>query len=192
MLQNTKHAKRGKILLIVLLMAALSFGIVLGTAAVRERVWGIYEQPVENLPVIASTSEIPLCAAEKADFHARAAYACYDEAGKTVAFRVETQANGYNDAVPIVIGSTVSADGSVLIGIEVLQQKESTYYGARIATSEFSARFSGRRMPLFLTGTAGRGAHVDGISGATLSSQAVVDAVNDAGAWVRTHTAKGE
>lgn len=183
---------QGRVWLVILLMAGLSLVIVLGTAAVREWVFGAYDRPVEDLPTVVLTEEISLSDAEKMHFHALAAYTCFDEAGKTVAFRVETQVIGYNEEVPIVVASTLRSDGAVLCGIEVVKQKESTYYGARIATSEFSARFSGRRMPLLLTGTAGRGAHIDGISGATLSSQAVVDAVNHAGAWVRAHIAKGE
>lgn len=169
-------------------MVVLSFVMIGGIAAVRDRVWGVYEQPVEDLPAIVSTT--PVAIEKFPNERVLALSHCYDRSGTLVAFRVETKEMGYNPEVPIVIASTITADNRALIGIEVLSQKESEYYGARIAKKEFTDRFSGRYLPVYLTGTAGRGAHVDGIAGATASSKAVVAAIEDARTFVEQYLMK--
>lgn len=62
----------------------------------------------------------------------------------------------------------------------MLSQHETEYLGARIATEGFAADFAGRKMPLKLADSARLGSPVDGLSGSTISAQAVVDGVNDA------------
>ena len=172
------------------IVAVLSAVVTVGTALAYRQVWGKFEQPAEPMPAVADEIAVPLDGAPTDAVQALTA--CYDAAGNTVAYRVRTQTMGYHPEQPIVLDVTVSADAGTLFGIAVVQQKESEYYGARIATEEFTSRFSGRKLPVFLTGTAGRGAHVDGISGATTSSKAVVAAVDTAYTFVRTYLAEGE
>ncbi len=177
-----KRRRRVVDIIAALGMVVLSFVVVGLIAATRQRVWGVYEQPVEDLPVIATVTPVSMT-----DFPSERVTAlsyCYDEAGTFVAYRVETQEMGYNPEVPIVIASTITADNRVLVGIEVVGQKESEYYGARIAKKEVPDRLAGRYLPVYLTGTAGRGAHVDGIAGATASSKAVVAAIEDARVFI--------
>lgn len=183
-----KRRRRVMDIIAALGMVVLSFVMIGGIAAVRDRVWGVYEQPVEDLPAIAST--VPVSIENSPGEQIVALSYCYNEAGTLVAYQVETKEMGYNPEVPIVIASTITADNRALIGIEVLSQKESEYYGARIAKKEFTDRFSGRYLPVHLTGTAGRGAHVDGIAGATASSKAVVAAIEDARTFVEQYLMK--
>lgn len=169
------------------MMLALSIILIWGTHAVHQRVWGVYERQADTLPEIASVTPVSLEDLAADDDHVIALSYCYDPSDELVAYRVEAYEPGYNADVPIVIASTITADNRLLVGIEVVQQKESEYYGARIATVDFAARFTGRYLPLYLTGTAGRGAHVDGITGATVSSKAVVTAIEDARRFIEIH-----
>ena len=174
----------------VVIMAVLSAAVTVGAALAYRQVWGVYEEKAEELPAIADEMTVPL--GDSVAENVTALTVCYDVNGTAVAYRVRTQAMGYHAEQPIVLDVTVSADAKTLVGIAVVQQKESEYYGARIATSEFTSRFEGRKLPVFLTGTAGRGAHIDGISGATTSSNAVVSAVDTAYTFVRTYLVEGE
>ncbi len=177
-----------RIVLPLICMVALTAVLLLSTAAIRQAVWGALDEPVVNLPAIASVTPMDMNGME--DPAVSALSGCYDNGGSLIAYRVETSAIGFNSEVPITLAVTVSADGEVLRGIEVLSQKETEYYGARIKESDFQARFTDRYLPVYLTGEGGRGAHIDGLTGATISSKAVVDAVNTAGEFIRAHFVK--
>ena len=160
--------------------------IIFGTTAIRDSLLSQFEKPLTNLPQIASTAPLSLDGTAAAQYHVQLAENCLDAAGAVVAYRIQVEQLGYNQDYPITLAVTVTKDGTGLIGIEVLDQNESEYFGARIATAEFAKRFEARVLPLFLTGEAGRGAHVDGISGATITSKAVVDMVNNAAQFAAT------
>lgn len=187
-MKNTSGIVR--VLLPLLCMILLTAVLILSTAAVRQTVWGAFEQPAADQPVITSFS--PLDTVEANDMAISAVDGCYDANGTLVAYRLQTETMGFNSDVPITLAVTVSADGTVLRGIDVLSHKESEYYGARITEDDFKNRFTDRYLPVYLTGEAGRGTHIDGISGATVSSKAVVNAVNNAWTFVRTYFIEGE
>lgn len=192
MMQTKRKEKITALLMAVLMMAVLSLVIVLGTMEIRQAVWGVYEETPPEVPTVVTTAPAALDGMDALRYHVKALYCCYDADSNLVAYRVETEETGYNAEQPITVATTVTTDARILVGMTVLKQKESEYYGARIATDEFAARFSGKYLPVVLTGTAGRGAHIDGISGATLSSNAVTDAVNHAWTFVRTYLAEGD
>lgn len=91
---------------------------------------------------------------------------------------VVTEEPGYRSTIRVC--STFSADGRRLVGMRVLSQNETEYLGARISDERFAAAFSGRKMPVKLAGSPALGAAVDGLSGSTVSAEAVVRAVNNA------------
>lgn len=172
-------------------IAVMSAIILLTTAAIRQNVWNALEQPLSGLPSIVSYKSLDTeistlgTAVSKVE-------AGVNATGETVAYRLETFVTGFNSEVPIQLAVTISADGNAVRGIEVLSHKETEYYGSRIKDASFKERFVDRNLPLYLTGESGRGAHVDGLSGATISSKAVVNAVNTAADFVRTYIIKGE
>lgn len=172
----------------IVCMAVASAVLLWGVSMVRSTLFDSFEKPVEGLPEIASATVV--FTDDNASISA--VETCADASGNVVAYRVQTKVTGYNKEVPISLAVTVSADGTVLRGIEVLSQKESEYYGARIKESSFKERFENRLLPVLLTGQAGRGSHVDGISGATVTSQAVMTAIDDVCAYLQAHYIKGE
>ncbi|MBE6469907.1 MAG: FMN-binding protein [Coriobacteriaceae bacterium] len=92
-------------------------------------------------------------------------------------FVFDVQAEGYHGDVELMIG--ITADGKVA-GIQIVEEDETEGIGTNALTDEFFASFK----DLDATGTltveeAGSGeTHVDGVSGATFTSNAVVADLN--------------
>ena len=166
----------------LLVMLLLSGGVILATAGVDAAVYGKYR---ESHPVdftIASTSELAVENGEA--YNVLSAEACYDSAGNLVAYAVEAWEYGFNQEEPIVLRSTVSADGTLLVSISVVSQNESQYYGDGIAKESFQSRFAGRLFPVLSSTSSGTGSKVDGLAGATYSTDAVIRAIDDAHRYV--------
>lgn len=169
----------------LLCMILISAVIVLVTAAIRQNVWGSLDEPISGLPTIVSSEPYDVTIPE--DSAVKKVDACRDATDAVVAYRTEIEVFGFNSEVPIVLNVTISADGAAVREIAVVSHKETEYYGSRIKDAGFLERFVDRHLPLCLTGESGVGAHVDGLSGATISSKAVVNAVNEAADFVNTH-----
>ncbi len=195
--------KASKLLRIVLpTVCALLFGVllVLGVASVRYQVWGRLEEPVTGLPEIVSQKPLNMdgMAIEEKDGEGNVQYAvsqlegCYDKNDSLVAYKMTMTTVGYNKETPISMAVVISADGTVVRNISILSQKESQYYGDNIKYPDFAQRFENRYLPLFFTGEHGRGAHVDGVSNATVTSKAVVGAINWAQEFVCEYFVEGE
>lgn len=167
-----------------LIMLALTAGMVALVSAVypalEQRWWHS-----ENIDVPLDRMQemtVPPDAAER--YGVVSAARALDAAGGLAGYAVITERQGY--ASVIRVQSTFSADGQRLAGIRVLSQRETEYLGARISTEDFARGFSGRMLPLKLWGSAALGSPVDGLSGSTISAQAVVDAVNNAYAFLQS------
>ena len=111
-----------------------------------------------------------------------------DGSGQVSGYVVVTTATGYKSEIRVE--STFSTDGGRLAGIRVLSQNETEYLGERVATEAFTVQFKGRKLPVKLAKSAAEGSPIDGLSGATVSSGAVVDAVNSAGDFLTAYLAE--
>jgi len=169
-------------------MSILSMALVLTTAHIRYVYRDRFNETVGGQPQITTFADTSAAYTEDTVLRVEEGYAA---AGNAVAYRVTVETVGYNRKVPIGRQVTVSSDATVLRGIEVLKQKESEYYGARIAGDDFKARFTDRHLPVILQGKAGKGAHIEGVSGATVTSTAVFDAINFVKDFVETHILEG-
>lgn len=100
--------------------------------------------------------------------------------GTPAGFAVVSGAPGYADTIRVMFGYDPATRR--LLGLKVLESKETPGLGDRIERPEFTGRFPGREPPLQgvkagrATGAAGE---VDLITGATISSRTVVRAVNE-------------
>ena len=133
---------------------------------------------------IGDVQKMELTAQEKDTYHVEFAAQTKDFTGKLTGYAVVTVVRGYKS--DISVQTTFAADGKTIAKMEVLKQDETEYLGNRIATPEFSGVFAGRRAPMKLWGTATIGSPIDALTGATISSQAVVDAVNLAHEFLQT------
>jgi electron transport complex protein RnfG len=107
-------------------------------------------------------------------------YLGYDAAGRPVGYAITAAEPGFQDVIRLIFGYE-PASGDVL-GMQVLENKETPGLGDKIEKDvSFVAEFAGARAPLAgVKAGAGVGApgEVDMITGATISSRAVIGIIN--------------
>ena len=108
-------------------------------------------------------------------------YVGYDEAGNRVGFAIPAAEPGFQDLIHLLFGYRPAGDE--VIGMRVLEHKETPGLGDKIVKdSAFVADFEGVETPLVAVKPgAGEGdpREVDLITGATISSRTVVEAINE-------------
>ncbi len=133
-------------------------------------------------------------------------FAGYDEQGRLVGLAFETQGIGYQDELRILYGYSFEAEA--ITGMRVLKSRETPGLGDRIETDpQFLRNFE--KLDVRVTTDGERLAHpvefvkpdaktaawqIDGISGATISSQAIANMIRNSSArWVpRVHNRKAD
>ena len=109
------------------------------------------------------------------------AYVGYDAAGKKLGAAVTAQEPGFQEEVRLMIGFEPSS--GTLIGFKVLAEKETPGLGDKIERdTSFGSQFPGRIAPLrsVKTRNATDSSQVQTITGATISSRAVIRIINHA------------
>lgn len=108
------------------------------------------------------------------------AYVGYDGNGSRIGVAVEAGAPGFADEVRLMVGFNPAT--SALTGYAVLSQKETPGLGDKIAKdTAFLGRFPGKVAPLSGTKNSTTSASlVQTITGATISSRAVIRIINEA------------
>ncbi len=106
------------------------------------------------------------------------------KAGEVIGHAGAVKVQGYAGLIEVTVG--VAPDGT-LKGIAVggTEFKETEGLGSKVRAADFTGLFAGKKPPLTL------GTDVDAISGATISSRAVVDGVNSAYEKLMTLTGLG-
>ncbi|MEA2015741.1 MAG: RnfABCDGE type electron transport complex subunit G [Actinomycetota bacterium] len=94
--------------------------------------------------------------------------------GEKEGYAFKTSGSGYSGEIDILVGLDTSFK---IKGISILSQTETPGLGARIAEDSFTAQFKG--IALSEVALKSEGGGVDAITGATISSSAVVDAIRD-------------
>ena len=98
--------------------------------------------------------------------------------GSVVGYAFMTEATGYGGSIEILVAleNTTLEDGDIVLrGISVISHTETPGLGAKIEEVSFSGQFKGANLnDVLLTEDGGK---IDAISGATISSSAVVDAI---------------
>jgi electron transport complex protein RnfG len=116
-----------------------------------------------------------------------AVYAGYDEAGTLVGFAVPAEGAGFQDTIKLLYGYSVARRR--VVGMEVLESRETPGLGDKIIKDEeFVGNFRDLAVaPEIVAVKSGRTKdnEVDAISGATISSNAVVRIINESNArWL--------
>jgi electron transport complex protein RnfG len=127
----------------------------------------------------------------------RLVYAGYDDAGQLVGLAIEAEGMGYADVIRVLYGYSFTRDA--IVGIRVLASKETPGLGDRIETdASFLENFvrldaspapdgAGLANPIILVkpGEKTNPWEVDGITGATISSAAIADLLNQSASfWI--------
>jgi len=100
-------------------------------------------------------------------------YVIYRDAEKA-GYAFEASGDGYSGKIEILVGLDT---GFKIKGIAILLQTETPGLGARITETSFIDQF--KDMPLNEIALKSEGGGIDAITGATISSRAVVDAIHD-------------
>ena len=99
-------------------------------------------------------------------------FTALEPSGALLGYSFETQGKGYGGAIHVTVG--LDPDGNILKVQVVAADDETPGLGQRVREAGFLNQFIGKSGALSL------GKDVDGVTGATYSSQGVVDAVNAA------------
>lgn len=95
-------------------------------------------------------------------------YKAYDGKGKLVGVAFKSSGKGYSSAIETMVG--MLKDGTIT-AIKILNQNETPGLGARVAEPEFAGQFANKNIQGL--------ARVEAITGATISSKAVIDSVKE-------------
>ena len=109
----------------------------------------------------------------------------YDAVGKPVGFAIMVSEAGFADLIDMIVGYDQSAH--VVLGLKILANKETPGIADKVFKPPFAAQFGGRGAPLVgvkqsggdREAAAGKGAVVM-VTGATISSRAVIRGINKA------------
>jgi electron transport complex protein RnfG len=99
--------------------------------------------------------------------------------GKLQAVAIEGAGSGYGGDVNVIVGFDINADK--VLGISVTTHKETPGLGSRVQENAFTKQFKSKD-PAKAT-LKKDGGDIDAISGVTVSSGAVTDAVKQASGW---------
>ncbi len=102
----------------------------------------------------------------------------YDDGGEPVGFAITAAKAGFQDVIQLIFGYDPRSDQ--VLGMRVLESKETPGLGDKIyKDSSFVAEFDGVGAPIEGVKEEGAGSNqVDMITGATISSRTVIDAIN--------------
>ena len=94
--------------------------------------------------------------------------------GRPWAVAYETTGKGFGGELKLMVGYDLKEDK--LVGIEVVSHKETPGLGSRVTEDQFKSQFAGREIDArFLLKNGG--GDIDAVSGATISSRAVCEAI---------------
>ena len=173
------NPKSKKQIITFIIMLIVSIIIVVASAFLSKTITA-KEKQTANLESFNVNITTPIAVKDN-DFNVTGVENAFDEKGNLV---------GYNAEVPIETATTVTKDGKYVVGIDILKQEETEYLGVRIQTDDFKNQFKSRKLPVASSSTIEKGSKVDVIAKSTLSSDAVITAVNDAGEYAKTYLVK--
>ena len=106
-------------------------------------------------------------------------FKCYDKNNKFCGLAFIAEGVGYQDLIKVMVG--VSADFNKILAIEVIENSETPGLGNRIVTPWFENQFHNLSLQNKITVVKvapSKESEIQAITGATISSQAVVDIIN--------------
>lgn len=102
-------------------------------------------------------------------------YQAFDSEGNLIGYGFVTEQSGYDD--DIKMAAAVDANLENMIGMDILRQAETPGKGSKITNPEFKNQFN--NLPLDSLALSQNTGDVDAITGATVSSSAVVTGLNN-------------
>jgi len=97
---------------------------------------------------------------------------------------IASSANGYGGEIRLMIGIT---DDGAIKAIQILEQRETPGLGTKITNDKFKNQFAGKDVAATTWAVTKDGGQVDAITGATISSRAVAEAIRSGAAMYTKH-----
>lgn len=169
------------------IMVIVSIGVVLGTIGITNAIDKKNNTPIDTGVTINMTTPL---AVKDNEYNVTGVEKAFDTQGNFVAYIIKTSNIGYNAEVPIELETTITKDGKYVCGIDVIKQEETEYLGVRIQTDEFKNQFSGRKLPVASSNSIEKGSKVDILSKSTISSEAVINGVNNSSKYLQEFLAE--
>ncbi len=106
------------------------------------------------------------------------------QGSQTVGYVLRVEPNGYGGAIKLLIG--LDQEG-VVKGISILEHSETPGFGANADKDDFKNQFVDKVAPLSVSKSATSKQEIEAITGATITSVAITNAVNTAVEYVSNH-----
>ena len=106
------------------------------------------------------------------------------QGNQTVGYVLRVEPNGYGGAIKLLIGIDQE---EVVKGISILEHSETPGFGASADSDDFKNQFIDKIAPLTVSKSATSEDEIQAITGATITSTAITDAVNTAVEYVKNH-----
>lgn len=106
---------------------------------------------------------------------------------QTVGYVVRIEPNGYGGTIKLLIG--IDQEG-IVKGIRILEHSETPGFGANADKNSFKNQFIDKNAPLKVSKNAANEGEIQAITGATITSAAITDAVNVASEYINSHKAE--
>lgn len=173
----------------------MSAALMLAVSVLLWMVAGVWYTAARRPYLVAADTTVSLEGARQleadegllAEYGVLSAAETLDSNGAPGGYVVIVARTGYKSVIRAQV--TFSADASRVAAVRILSHNETEYLGDRIASDSFTGGFAGRLLPVKLWQSAALGSPVDGLSGSTVSAQAVVEAVNNAHAFLQRYLA---
>ena len=163
------------ILFLTIVVCIAVIGLVFTNSVTEER---IEEARIQALREILSTQFPDM---EDFEYHEDIhVYTILDQDQEIIGYAFETKADGYGGDIELLIAleATDMTEGNMIVkGISILFHAETPGLGARIEESSFLDQFKGTNVQDIRL--AADGGDIDAISGATVSTEAVVNTVHE-------------
>ncbi len=167
-----------KTVLTLMIITAISGGILATVYSVtKEKIKYQQKQKIEKaiLSILPQTKQVDEV---KVDSHAL--YKCKDEDGEVAGLAFIAEGPGYQDLIKVLV--VINTDLTLIKGIEILESVETPGLGDKITKGEFKKQFKDTSSVLELskelTEKGDKETVIQAVTGATISSQAVVDIIN--------------
>ena len=160
----------------IVLTLTLIASLIAGVVALVNQV--TYEKIEENLEADRRAAIVSIFASESATYESLgtvpdAVEAVYvvEDGGISLGYCVNLNAGGFGGDINMMVG--VSRDGRI-VGVSIVSMSETPGLGTKVNQGTYLSQYIGQGSDLVF------GADIDGISGATVSSKAVLAGVNEA------------
>ncbi len=176
MISKKEIIKTGLILFIITAVAALLLAVVnkITSPVIAKNEWARTQEAMKVvMPDAHSFNEIE---AELPSGIVQA-FDAVDSAGEKIGMCVVSSSNGYGGEIQVLVG--INSDATVS-GVQIMSHSETPGLGANAAKPEFYSQYEGKRSGVTAVKNNPDENEIQAMSGATITSNAVTEAVSDA------------